>query len=218
MRIVRAQDVSVPQLAAEVAECVRAGGTVIFPTETVYGIGCDPDNESAVEAIYRSKGRSANKPLALHVSGISQAQPYVAGLNAMAMRCIEHFWPGPVAIIVRRRPGRYERSACGLETISLRCPSHPVCRSLLEAAGPLAATSANASGAPAFTGSEEALGSLPDATLAVLAGPTPVGRESTIVDCTGDTPVILRVGAVSPEQIARVLGTTAAPAHVPDER
>ncbi|MDQ6767799.1 MAG: L-threonylcarbamoyladenylate synthase [Candidatus Eremiobacteraeota bacterium] len=193
----------------EVAACVRAGGTVVFPTDTVYGIGCDPDNEVAIDSIYEAKRRSAKKPLALHVAQQSAAQPFVADLTDCAQLAMQRLWPGPVAIVVRRRAERYARAACGLGTISLRCPNHDLCRALLRATGPLAATSANVSGSAAFTGdAEDHLRDLPDATLAVLAGPTPWRQESTILDCTGDTVAIIREGAMSAAAILEKLGTS----------
>jgi L-threonylcarbamoyladenylate synthase len=191
----------------EVADCVRAGGTVIFPTETVYGIGCDPDDDTAVAEIFSAKGRRANKPLALHVADERQADPYITRLTTCAQAAMKRLWPGPVAIVVQRNPMRYERAACGLATISLRCPDDTLCRTILAGAGPLAATSANRSGAPPYDGVSADLQALPDATLAVLAGPTTLQRESTIVDCTGDTPMILREGAVPSAHIFQALGT-----------
>lgn len=208
MRVIRAAQRSESEVVREVAACVRAGGTVIFPTDTVYGIGCDPDNEAAINAIYDAKRRSARKPLALHVAQESAAQPFVADLTASARLAMQRLWPGPVAIIVRRCDERYERAACGLATISLRCPNHDLCRALLRATGPLAATSANMSGSAAFTGDPEDLRDLPDATLAVLAGPTPLRQESTILDCTGDTAVIIREGAMSAAAVLEKLGTS----------
>jgi L-threonylcarbamoyladenylate synthase len=207
MRIVRSTQRSTGEIVAEVAVCVRSGGTVIFPTETVYGIGCDPNNEDAIDSIFRLKGRSASKPLALHVSGVDQASEFVLEWNDVAHALIERFWPGPVAVIVKRRANRYERAACSLPTISLRCPSDPLALAILREAGPLAATSANRSGARAFTGAEHDLERLPAADLAVLAGPTRVGLESTIVDCCGEEAVIVREGAISAGAVFAALGT-----------
>ena len=191
----------------EVADCVRAGGTVIFRTETVYGIGCAPENNHAIDAIFSAKGRGANKPLALHIAHQLQAGPYVAQLSEAARVAMARFWPGPVAFVVRRNPARYEHAACGLATISLRCPDDELCRALLVEAGPLAATSANRSGAPAFDGTGADLRALPDASLAVLAGPTALRGESTIIDCTGEHPTVVREGVVPATQIMQALGT-----------
>jgi L-threonylcarbamoyladenylate synthase len=207
MRILRPTQRSTEEIVADVAACVRASGTVIFPTETVYGIGCDPDDEAAVAAIFAAKARSAEKPLALHVTGIEQAQPYVAHVGRLARAAIDAFWPGPLAIIVERNPARFERAACSRATISLRCPDDDLCQAILRGAGPLAATSANRSGAPAFLGDEAHCASLPRADLAVLAGRTTLGMESTIVDFTSADPVVLREGAIPSSTIARELGT-----------
>jgi len=192
---------------ADVAACLRAGGTVIFPTETVYGIGCDPDNDAAVAAIFAAKARSLEKPLALHVTGIDQANPYVVHISDLAREAMAAFWPGPLAIIVERNPSRFQRAACSLGSISLRCPQDDLCQAILRGAGPLAATSANRSGAPAFVGDETHIPLLPQADLVVLAGPTTLGKESTVVDFTRTDPVVLREGAIAAATIQRELGT-----------
>jgi L-threonylcarbamoyladenylate synthase len=207
VRILRSAQRSKEQIVAEVAQCVRSGGTVIFPTDTVYGIGCDPENDSAIDAIFALKGRSANKPLALHVTSIKQSDAFVAEWNDLARRASERFWPGPVAIVLARKPDRYERAACGLPTISLRCPDDNLCQAILAGAGPLAATSANRSGAPAFVGADTKMGDLPDADVVVLAGPTRWRTESTIVDCTHEAPVVMREGVVPASAIMTALGT-----------
>ncbi len=208
MVLVRAAQRSETELVREVAACVRDGGTVIFPTETVYGIGCSPENDAAIAAIFTAKSRSTDKPLALHIADMSQALGFVEDVTECAHLAMQRLWPGPVAIIVRRRADRFVQAAGGRATISLRCPDHAVALVLLRACGPLAATSANLSGRSAFTGDEDDLRALPDATLAVLAGPTTFRRESTIVDCTSDTPVILREGAVPATLIHEKLGTS----------
>jgi L-threonylcarbamoyladenylate synthase len=192
---------------AEVAACVRSGGTVIFPTDTVYGIGCDPDNDAAIDAVFAAKERDARKPLALHVTGRDQAAAFVREWTQCALAATERFWPGPLAVIVARAQHRYAHAACGLPTVSLRCPRHDICQALLAATGPLAATSANRSGQPAFCGDETDLQALPAADLAVLSGPTPHRFESTIVDCTGAAPVVVREGVIAATAIAAVLGT-----------
>jgi L-threonylcarbamoyladenylate synthase len=207
VRILRSTQRSKEQIVAEVAQCVRSGGTVIFPTDTVYGIGCDPENDSAIDAIFALKGRSASKPLALHVTGIEQSNRFVAEWNELARRASQRFWPGPLAIVLARKTDRYGRAACGLATISLRCPDDDLSQAILAGAGPLAATSANRSGAPAFFGADADMRDLPDADLVVLAGPTQWRAESTIVDCTHDAPIILREGVVPAGAVITALGT-----------
>jgi len=207
MRLIEAAELPVEHVVREVADCVRSGGTVIFRTETVYGIGCAPENDDAIDAIFSAKDRSANKPLALHIADEKQAGPYVAEFSECALTAMTRLWPGPVAIVVKRDPARYLHAACGLATISLRCPDDELCRALLWGAGPLAATSANRSGAPSFDGTSADLSALPDASLAVLAGPTALRHESTIIECTGEHPTILREGVVPMAQILQRLGT-----------
>ena len=207
MRILRSTQRSTDQIVAEVAGCVQSGGTIIFPTETVYGIGCDPENSAAIDAIFAAKARPLKKPLALHVTSLAQAQPFVREWSDLALCAIERFWPGPVAIIVPRKQDRGMRAARGLPTISLRCPSHDLCLAILTRTGPLAATSANRSGEQAFVGLDGTEALMPDASLAVLAGPTLLQAESTIIDCTGDSVVVLREGAVPARTISAALGT-----------
>lgn len=191
------------------AACIAAGGTLIFPTETVYGIGAAPEDEAAIARIYGAKGRVADKPLALHVADIDQALPFVAEWTVCAQAAADLFWPGPLAIIVSRRPGRFECAAAGFATISIRRPSHTLCRAMLQESGPIAATSANRSGRDAFVGDEPGVSLLPQATLAILDGPTEFRAESTIVDCTGSAPKIVRSGAIAASVVAEKLGALA---------
>ena len=195
MRIVRCSGIPDDATLDEAAACVSGGSTLIFPTETVYGIGCDPDNAGAVDAIFRAKGRPAHKPLAIHIASPADAERFGIDLTRAARRIIASLWPGPVAIIVRRAPQQASPAALGGETISLRCPSDTACLAILRATGPLAATSANRSDEPAFMGDEASVKSLPVASMAIITGPTELRQESTVVDCTTETPRIVRSGA-----------------------
>jgi L-threonylcarbamoyladenylate synthase len=210
MRIVRVSGLPDAAVLAQAAQCVAAGGTLIFPTDTVYGIGCAPDDEAAVESIFRAKARPSNKPLAIHLRSSGEATAYAARLSPAALTLMARFWPGPLTLVVQRRPDRGAAAARGGSTIALRCPDAPVCGALLHATGPLAATSANRSGAPAFTGAETDLDALPDATLAIIAGPTKERRESTVLDCSTDIVRILRSGALDVAAIADALAGVAA--------
>lgn len=207
VRILHASDRAERILIAEAVNCIQAGGTLIFPTETVYGIGAAAENEAAVAAVYAAKGRSFDKPLALHVSDMSQARPFVARWTRSAQRAADHFWPGPLAIVVERKAQRFAKAAAGIATISLRCPDHALCNKMLMRTGALAATSANLSGAAAFTGVGSGLGDLPQATLAIIAGPTRLQRESTIMDCSHEQPRVLRWGAIDRDRLEAVMGT-----------
>lgn len=201
MRVVRVAGVPDAAIVAQAADCVAAGGTLIFPTETVYGIGCDPNSEPAVAAIFRAKRRPIEKPLAVHVAQPQDALPFARTLTSSARGIMHACWPGPVAIIVERVSDVAQAAALGGLTISLRCPDDDACRAILAATGPLAATSANISGADAFTGDEDAIDTLPDAALAIITGPTRLRQESTVVDCTQEIPRIVRQGAVDAKTI-----------------
>lgn len=189
--------------------CIAGGGTLIFPTDTVYGIGCAPENEEAIRAVFAAKLRPPGKPLAIHIARPQEAEACADGLSHAARIVIEKFWPGPVAIIVRRRAGRYAAAACNGDTISLRCPDDAVCLQLLSATGPLAATSANLSGEDAFTGENRDLTTLPSATMALIAGPTRRRRESTVLDCSLDFVRVIRAGALDVSDVRRSLAGVA---------
>ena len=191
-------------MTERVAEVVFAGGTVIFPTDTVYGIGCDPMQPRALARIYELKGREAGKPLSLHVASVEEALEY-AGDDPMVASAIRHLMPGPVTLIVRRPAFIDEQMTSGLGTMGLRVPDDAVCAAILERSGPLAATSANYSGERAFSGAA-GRDRLPAADLLVDAGPTPRGRESTVIDLTAGRPRLIREGAISLEMLEQTLG------------
>jgi L-threonylcarbamoyladenylate synthase len=204
VRVIRTTGIPDAAALAEAVSCIAAGGTLIFPTETVYGIGCAPDDGAAVEAIFRAKRRPADKPLSVHLAWPESAAQFSRMLSFAARRIIECLWPGPVAIIVERASTMARAAALGGPTLSLRCPDDPACAAILRATGPLAATSANISGGEAYTGEQADLRALPEATLALITGPTRLRQESTIVDCTGKTARIVRRGAVDDATIASV--------------
>ncbi|GAC1311029.1 MAG: hypothetical protein NVSMB21_19820 [Vulcanimicrobiaceae bacterium] len=192
-------------IADAVAAEVRRGGTVIFPTDTVYGIGCDPMQPRAVDAIFALKGRARTKALSLHLASVAEFLEYV-GTNALATRAAHAFLPGPLTLIVRRPSFVDARVTGGAETLGLRVPRHEVCRAILERSGPLAGTSANLSGEPAFTGAGLAT-HLPLADIRVDDGPTPLGAESTILDVSEMRPRLVRAGAIPLTLLEDVLGS-----------
>jgi L-threonylcarbamoyladenylate synthase len=183
---------------------VQRGGIVIFPTDTVYGIGCDPVRPESVEQIFALKGRPRTKPLALHFGSADELLEYAPG-NALAETLAREFLPGPLTVIVRRPAYVGAFVTAGLETVGLRAPKHALCQAILERSGPLAATSANFSGRPAFVGSGFAT-ELPAADLRVDDGPTPLGVESTVIDVSGKRPRIVREGAIGWEILERIVG------------
>ncbi len=191
-------------LADAVAAVVQRGGTVIFPTDTVYGIGCDPYRREAVAKIFSLKNRPANKPLSLHFASVEELLEYAPG-NALAAALATAFLPGPLTIVVRRTSFVGEWVAAGLPTVGLRVPAHELCATILERCGPLAATSANYSGAVAFNGTGPAL-ELPAADLRVDDGPTLLQTESTVVDASDTVLRLVREGAIGLAVLENAIG------------
>jgi len=187
-----------------VTRVIEAGGLVIFPTDTVYGIGCDPRRLSAVERIFEVKGRPAHKALSLHLATVTEALEY-CGHEAGARTAVARLLPGAVTVIVRRPRFIDPRVVGGGETMGLRVPADDLCAAICESAGPLAATSANRSGMPAYRG-EEGAESLPLADLFVYGGATRLKGESTVINVLGGRPRIVRDGVVSPQRLEAALG------------
>jgi L-threonylcarbamoyladenylate synthase len=192
------------RVVEEVSNVVLHGGTVIFPTDTVYGIGCDPYDVTAIARIYGAKERPANKPLTLHLGSLSEFLEYAQEYRdaaAVGRRLL----PGPLTMILRK-PAFIDRDVtAGLQTLGFRVPDDPLCSAILERCGPLAATSANLSGSQAYYGDGD-WDALPPADLLVENGPTKYRRESSILDMTGPQPVLLREGVVSFERLTELLG------------
>ncbi len=193
----------------EAAECLRLGGLVAMPTETVYGLAADATSESAVARVYAAKGRPAFNPLIAHVAGVEAALEQ-ARFDADAERLARAFWPGPLTLVLpvasTCRVSLLARA--GLDSLALRAPDHPVARALIEAAGrPLAAPSANRSGHVSPTTADHVLADLDGRIDWILdAGPSRCGVESTIVACLGAGPALLRPGAIPEEAIEAALG------------
>jgi len=191
------------------AALLREGRLVAFPTETVYGLGADATNGRAVAAIFAAKGRPRFNPLIVHLAGIAQAKEQ-AEFPALAQRLAAAFWPGPLTLVLERKPGceLSDLVSAGLGTVALRVPDHPVAQALLAAVRrPLAAPSANRSGRVSATQAEHVNADLGESVALILdGGPTAHGLESTIVDARGEAPVLLRSGAVLAETIEAVLG------------
>lgn len=193
------------------AELLAAGGLVAFPTETVYGLGARADDDHAVAAIFALKGRPADHPLIVHVAERADAEAFSGGLGDAARRLIDAFWPGPLTIIVPRAAGLAEAAAAGQNSVGLRCPSHPVARALLAAArrrGVLgvAGPSANRFGRISPTRAQHVVDEFGDGLLVIDGGDCEVGIESTIVDCSGRLPALLRPGQIPRDRIEAVLG------------
>lgn len=194
---------SSPRLAASF---VTAGDVVAFPTETVYGLGADALNPRAIKGIYAAKGRPQDNPLIVHIACIEDVAIVARRLPVMARELMDRFFPGPLTVIIPRHPDLPKIVTAGLDTVAVRMPRHPVAQTFLTAcATPVAAPSANVSGRPSPTTWRAVEKELGGRIACILKGPAAeVGLESTVVDCTGRKPVILREGAITREQLSEV--------------
>ena len=194
---------------AAAARCLAAGGLVVFPTETVYGLGADAHNGEAVARLYEAKGRPAFNPLIAHVPDAAAARA-LAHFDEAATRLADAFWPGPLTLVLPKLPACpvSELATAGLDSVALRVPDHPVARDLLLAFGrAIVAPSANRSGHVSPTTAAHVLADLRGRIDLILdGGATQVGIESTIVACLGE-PMLLRPGGISRSDIEHVLGT-----------
>jgi L-threonylcarbamoyladenylate synthase len=199
-----------PEAVAEAAACLRAGGLVVMPTETVYGLAADATSDAAVAAIYAAKERPAINPLIAHVLDIEAAREQ-AIFSAEAETLARAFWPGPLTLVlpVASSCGISLLARAGLDTVAVRSPSHETARALIAAAGvPLAAPSANRSGAVSPTAAAHVVGDLDGRVDWILdGGPCRYGLESTIVACLSGGPLLLRPGAITREAIESTLGS-----------
>jgi L-threonylcarbamoyladenylate synthase len=196
-----------PSNIARAAECLRRGGLVAFPTETVYGLGVHALDRDAVRRLFDAKERPASDPLIVHVAAFDQVVPLVTVVPGHAAALAERLWPGPMTLIFPRAASVPAEVAAGLQTIAIRVPAPPVAKALLRAAAiPVAAPSANLFSRPSPTRAEHVLEDLDGRIDMVIdAGATTLGVESTVLDLTVDPPVVLRPGAVSLEALHAIL-------------
>ena len=187
---------------------LRRGGLVVFPTETVYGLGADASNPDAIRRLYAVKGRPTDHPVIVHLAGAAELDHWAREVPAAARLLAQRFWPGPLTLILKRQPHVTDLVTGGQDTIGLRVPGHPVALALLAAfRGGIAAPSANRFGRISATTAEavrQELGS--DVDLVLDGGPCAVGIESTILDLSGDTPAVLRPGGVPVAALEAALG------------
>jgi L-threonylcarbamoyladenylate synthase len=214
-RLLPATDAAIEEAAA----LLRAGRLVAFPTETVYGLGADATDGRAVAAIFAAKGRPSFNPLISHLPDVARARA-LAQFTPLAEKLAAAFWPGPLTLVLRRRPDcPVSHLACaGLDTIALRVPAHPVAHRLLAAVGrPVVAPSANPSGRVSPTSAAHVAEGLAGKLALVLdGGPCAIGLESTVVDATGARAVLLRPGGVTLEALEQVAGPVVTPDRDPD--
>ena len=195
----------------EAAAILRDGGLVGIPTETVYGLGANGLNEEAVAHIFEAKGRPQDNPLILHIPDASWLERYCKDIPLTAYKLADAYWPGPMTMILRRKDIVPDAVTAGLDTVGMRCPAHPLCRAIIEAAGvPVAAPSGNTSGRPSPTTAQHMLEDMDGKIDAIVdGGPCSVGVESTIIDLTETPPRLLRPGGITLEQLEAVLGEVA---------
>lgn len=195
-----------PGAMTEAAAAIRAGQLVAFPTETVYGLGANALDVTAVQRLFAAKGRPPEDPVIVHVLGVGDLGALVAALPPWAHTLAESFWPGPLTIVLPRAAVVPDAVTAGLDSVAVRAPSHPVARALLALAGvPIAAPSANRFGHTSPTTARHVLDDLGDAVDLVLdGGPTPVGVESTVLDARAHPPRLLRPGGVTLEALRRI--------------
>ncbi len=185
------------------ASCLRDGGLVAFPTETVYGLGADATNVAAVRRIFTAKRRPSTDPLILHVADLNAVRPLVSYVPDVLVTLASALWPGPLTVVLPRSSRVPDAVTAGLDSVAVRVPAHPVARALVLAAGvPVAAPSANLFSRPSPTRAAHVADDLGDVVDMILdGGATQVGLESTVLDLTSDPPRVLRPGGVSIEQL-----------------
>ncbi len=188
------------------AEIIRRGGLVIFPTETVYGLGADGTSKEAARAIYAAKGRPSDNPLIIHVAHAEDAEPY-AETNEEYYKLAKKFMPGPLTVILPRKSTIPPETAGGLDTVAVRCPSHPIANALIAAAKtPIAAPSANISGRPSPTNADDVIADMNGRVDMIIdGGDCEIGLESTIVKLEGRRGILLRPGAITVDALSCVL-------------
>lgn len=192
----------------EAATILLQGGLVVFPTETVYGLGADGLDEIAVKGIFNAKGRPSDNPLILHIYDAKQLHEIVEGVPDTAQPLIQAFWPGPLTLVFNKQPHIPAVVTAGLDTVAIRMPNHEIAHNLLKAVNrPIAAPSANLSGRPSSTKLDHVINDLDGKVDAVIdGGNSVIGIESTVLDLTTTPPTLLRPGYISTSEIESVLG------------
>lgn len=190
------------------AQLLREGKTVIFPTETVYGLGANALDEQAVKKIYEAKGRPSDNPLIVHIYKKEEVYELAKDISKKAEDVMQKFWPGPITLILNKKNIVPYKTSGGLDTVAIRMPSHKIAREIIRMAGiPIAAPSANISGRPSPTKAEHVYEEMNERVDGiVLGGDCDFGLESTVVDFTSEIPMILRPGSITKEDLEKVIG------------
>lgn len=205
-----------PEAIAEAAQLIREGQLVGMPTETVYGLGGNALDAEAAKRIFEAKGRPGDNPLIVHVSCVEEIPPLVRAIPPAARRLMDAFWPGPMTLILPKADCIPAEVSAGLDTVGIRLPANEAARALIREAGrPIAAPSANRSGRPSPTTAQHVFEDMDGRIPLILDdGPCEVGVESSVIDATGDVPVILRPGGITPEMVQEVIGGVRVDEHV----
>ena len=208
LRDTKGQQKEIEEKISAAAKIVREGGLLGIPTETVYGLGANALDPKAVNRIFEAKGRPQDNPLIIHVTGPQWLPRYCAEVPPLAYVLARKFWPGPLTMILKRKPIVPDETTAGLDTVGVRCPDHPVTLAIIREAGvPVAAPSANASGRPSCTTAQDVLEDMEGKIEGVVdGGACSVGVESTILDLTCDPPRLLRPGGLPLEELERLIG------------
>ena len=194
-----------PTALSSALSVLEQGGLVAFPTDTVYGLGAMLFNSQAIEQLYTVKGRDTSKAIAVLLGSPDHLPQVTAEMGDMARRLAQHFWPGPLTLVIARHPA-LPANLSPSPTVGVRMPNHPVALKLLKTAGPMAVTSANLSGTANACTAQEVYEQLQGCIPLILdGGHTPGGKPSTVVDCTGIEPIILRVGPITLDQLYAAL-------------
>lgn len=189
------------------SKCLKEGGLVVIPTETVYGIGADISNDTAIENIFKAKGRPSDNPLIVHIAEFDDLYNIARDIPENAIKLINKYWPGPLTVILKKQPHISNKVTAGLDTVAIRMPSHPVANKLIKMSGVyVAAPSANLSGSPSPTTLKHVTDDMTGRVDYIVDGSiSEIGLESTIVDLSGDVATILRPGAITLEMIKTVI-------------
>ncbi|MBU5427851.1 threonylcarbamoyl-AMP synthase [Tissierella pigra] len=194
-------------LINEAINVIKNGGLVAFPTETVYGLGANGFDQWAAEKIFIAKGRPQDNPLILHVSSIEQVGELVREIPKVAIECMERFWPGPLTILLKKSDKIPSIITAGLDTVAIRMPEHKIALELISGSNtPVAAPSANTSGRPSPTSAKHVIEDLMGKVDIIIdGGDTGIGLESTVLDLSGEIPMILRPGGITKEDLIKII-------------
>ena len=198
-----------PSKIKEAAEVINRGGTVAFPTETVYGLGADALNPEAIRKVFKAKGRPSDNPMITHIASVNDLKLLAKRPSRSALALMDKFWPGPLTLILKKKKIVSEIVTGCLDTVAVRMPDNKIALSLIKKAGvPLVAPSANLSGKPSPTRAKDVAADLSEKVdLIIDGGKTRIGIESTVIDMTTSPPTLLRPGGLPVEEIERVIGS-----------